>query len=174
VNVRVGGNTQDYATVDEAGTHPELQGKILWKDKANINSNNPTATPPVYLSKDFFYLLANISTFTNVHWYLSIPFNDTNWRLGIVDESQAILGNYLLGYQTANEPDFYLAHGHRTAPYNESTWMGEFGQLVDRLNQDTKYNSAKTQLIVPSIANANGWQLQTVRLVSQGRIAILC
>ncbi|KAH8804268.1 hypothetical protein DL96DRAFT_1474641 [Flagelloscypha sp. PMI_526] len=161
VNVRVGGNTQDYATVDEAGTHPELKHRILYKDKSNINSNNPTATPPVYLSRDFFYLLSNISAFTDVHWYLGIPFNDTNWRLGIATMGPEILGDRLLGFQTANEPDFYAQHGHRTRPYGPAEWMTELHSLVNAMS-DPKYDFARKSFIVPSVAGADGWALQQV------------
>ncbi|KAH8804201.1 glycoside hydrolase family 79 protein [Flagelloscypha sp. PMI_526] len=161
VNVRVGGNTQDHATVDEAGTHPELDRKILWKDHANANSNNPTATPPVYLSRDFFYLLSNISALTDVHWYLGIPFNDTNWRLGIAPMGPEILGDRLLGFQTANEPDFYVSHKHRVAPYGPQEWMTELRSLVNAMN-DPKYDWARKSFIVPSIAGADGWDLQAI------------
>ncbi|KAH8828669.1 hypothetical protein DL96DRAFT_1462855 [Flagelloscypha sp. PMI_526] len=159
LKIRVGGNTQDYATVDVKGEKEDLKNKILWKDYANRKSQNPTETPPVYLSLDFFKLLSSISSFTNVHWYLGIPFNDTNWRLDIVTQGQAILGDHLLGFQTANEPDFFLAHGHRTEPYGPEQWMAELRLLATAL-EDPKYGNAKSQFIVPSIANSNGWTIQ--------------
>lgn len=36
-----------------------------------------------------------------------IPFNDTNWRFHTAEYGQAILGDYLLGLQAGNEPDYY-------------------------------------------------------------------
>ncbi|KAH8825418.1 hypothetical protein DL96DRAFT_1670520 [Flagelloscypha sp. PMI_526] len=141
----------DYATVDMDGTHPELANKILWKDYANRKSQNPTETPPVYLSLDFFRLLRNISSLTNVHWYLGIPFNDTNWRLGIVEKGQEI-------QQTSRT--FTASHGHRDQSYTPDQWMVELRSLVDTMAADPKYAVANTQIIVPSIANSNGWTLE--------------
>lgn len=39
-----------------------------------------------------------------------IPFNDTNWRFATSEYGQAILGDYLLGLQAGNEPDYYEAY----------------------------------------------------------------
>lgn len=58
-------------------------------------------------------MMRNISGLVNVHWFLGVPFNDTNWRLQIVETGQAILGNYLIGIQAGNEPDLYANHGRR-------------------------------------------------------------
>lgn len=41
---------------------------------------------------------------------LGIPFNDTtDFRLQIAEHGEAILGDKLLGFQAANEPDLYAA-----------------------------------------------------------------
>ena len=37
----------------------------------------------------------------------------TNFQLGIAEEGQAILGDYLLGLQAGNEPDLYARHRRR-------------------------------------------------------------
>ena len=59
-------------------------------------------------------MMRDISGFVNVHWYLGVPFNDSsNWRLAIVEQGQAILGDYLIGIQAGNEPDLYAQHQHR-------------------------------------------------------------
>ena len=59
-------------------------------------------------------MLRNVSDLVNVRWYLGVPFNDTsNFRLQIVEQGQAILGDYLIGLQVGNEPDLYADHGHR-------------------------------------------------------------
>lgn len=43
-----------------------------------------------------------------------IPWYDTtNWRLDIVEKGQEILGDRIIGFQAANEPDLYDDHGHR-------------------------------------------------------------
>ena len=32
---------------------------------------NPTGTPPIDYTPDLFYMMANISNFVNVNWYVS-------------------------------------------------------------------------------------------------------
>ena len=63
VQVRVGGNTQETAVVVD--TLPD--GKIL--QKAVDGTSNPSATPPLDITPDMFYLMSNISTFVNARWW---------------------------------------------------------------------------------------------------------
>ena len=64
VNVRVGGNTQDYATLV-----PSLpNNKII--QKQSTGNTNPTETPTLDFTAEVLYLLGNVSALTNVHWYL--------------------------------------------------------------------------------------------------------
>ncbi len=72
-----------------------------------------TDTPPLIFTPDLIQMMRNISDLVNVHWYLGVPFNDTNWRLQIVETGQAILGDFLIGIQAGNEPDLYANHGRR-------------------------------------------------------------
>lgn len=128
VHIRVGGNTQETASlVDEIADYRDIQ-------KDYSQTTNPTATPPLVYNRDILYMMANISDFVNVKWYLGayfsplssslcelsnlcttgIPFNDTsNFRLQIAEVGQAILGEDLIGLQVGNEPDLYSHHGHR-------------------------------------------------------------
>ena len=108
VHIRVGGNTQETATL--VPSTPD--GRILEKDLSQLT--NPTQTPPLIFTPELIYMLANISSLVDVRWYLGVPFNDSaNWRLGIVEAGQRILGDKLLGLQAGNEPDLYVAHQHR-------------------------------------------------------------
>ncbi|KAH7927999.1 glycoside hydrolase family 79 protein [Leucogyrophana mollusca] len=154
VHVRVGGNTQEYATVV-----PSLSdGKAMEKDKNSIN--NPTETPTLYLTPEIFYMLGNISSLVNVNWYLGIPFNDTsNFRLQIAEISEAVLGDHLLGLQVGNEPDLYVSHGHRSAGYDQANYVGEFGQLVAALAGDANI-PVKNKLISPSVSGT--WSPESV------------
>jgi hypothetical protein len=125
VQVRVGGNTQETAVLV-----PSLaDGKMLEKDLQG--TSNPTLTPPVVFTPEVFHLMRGISSLVNVRWYMGkfhptdllfyplmnlagIPFNDTtNFRLGIAEQGQAILGEYLIGLQAGNEPDLYARHQRR-------------------------------------------------------------
>lgn len=104
VHVRVGGNTQETATlVDQT---PD--GKAITKDKGS--ATNPTQTPALVFTAEIIYMLGNISSLANVKWYLGVPFNDTaNLRLGIAELGEAVLGDNLIGLQIGNEPDLYSA-----------------------------------------------------------------
>lgn len=104
VHVRVGGNTQETATLVDS--IPD--GKAIEKDKTS--ATNPTATPGLIFTAEIIYMLGNISALANVKWYLGIPFNDTaNLRLQIAEVGEAVLGDNLLGLQAGNEPDLYAA-----------------------------------------------------------------
>ncbi|KAJ7742690.1 glycoside hydrolase family 79 protein [Mycena maculata] len=152
VHVRVGGNTQEYAYY--VPTLPEERAI----SKESADTNNPTQTPAVIYTMDLFYLLANISSHVNVHWYLgkfsatSVPFNDTSdFRLQIVEYGEAILGDHLLGIQVGNEPDLYAAHDHRNSSYSPQNYANEFGEMVDALAADSNV-PVKNNLIGPSVS----------------------
>jgi hypothetical protein len=96
--------------------------------------------------------MGNISKLTNTHWYLGIPFfNTTPFALGIAEEGQQILGNYLLGLQAGNEPDLYAAHGHRPSTYTQFDYFGEIGTLVQQIASDPLIPQKNNLLIVPSV-----------------------
>ena len=105
VRVRIGGNTQETATLVAS----IADGKAIEKDKGS--ATNPTQTPALLFTAEIIYMLANISALANVKWYLGVPFNDTaNLRLQIAEVGQAILGDNLIGLQAGNEPDLYAAY----------------------------------------------------------------
>ena len=68
VQIRVGGNTQETAVVVDS--LPD--GKILQKDVDG--TSDPSATPPLDITPDMFYLMANISTFVNAHWWTGVSW----------------------------------------------------------------------------------------------------
>lgn len=147
VQIRVGGNTQDYATYVDSLPNGVIIGKL---NSAAIN--NPTQTPPILYTADMFYLMNNVSSLVGVQWYLGIPFNDTtNLRLQIAEYGDQILGSNILGYQVGNEPDLYSAHGHRPATYGPYDYFGEFGTVVNAVNNDPLIKS-KNKLIAPNLS----------------------
>jgi len=156
VHIRVGGNTQDYATLVDA--IPD--GRIIEKLNSEV-INNPTATPPLLFTRDVFYLMNNITSLVPVKWYMGIPLNDTqNLRLAIAEEGERILGSNILGFQIGNEPDLYARHQHRPLTYKPSDYFGEFADVVNAIAANDKIPT-KNNLIGPSIANAD-WQPQDV------------
>ncbi|KAI0742962.1 hypothetical protein C8Q80DRAFT_945246 [Daedaleopsis nitida] len=148
VHIRVGGNTQETAFVVDS--LPD--GAMIEKDKED--ASNPTSTPVLALTNEFFYMLANVSSLVNIQWYLGIPFNDTaNWRFQIVEKGEAILGDRLLALQAANEPDLYGAHGHRDSNYSPYDFFGEFALFTQAYEADGLV-TRKNNIIAPSTSYA--------------------
>ncbi|KAH9929433.1 glycoside hydrolase family 79 protein [Fomitopsis serialis] len=148
VNVRVGGNTQDYA-VEVTGLS-DNRGICVKKDIDD--TRNPTNTPTLLFTPELLYMLSNVSALINVNWWLGIPFNDTsNWRLDIAETGEAILGDRLLGFQVGNEPDLYALHGHRAANYSVWDYFGEFAEIVEAIAADDNI-PMRNNLIAPSVS----------------------
>ncbi|KAJ7434772.1 glycoside hydrolase family 79 protein [Mycena galericulata] len=160
VRVRVGGNSQESATLVDASDI--IDGKILQKNLTGVTGT--TQTPPLEYSDELLYMMANISALVNVKWFLGIPWFITQpFNLAIVNAAETILGDTLIGYQAANEPDLYNAHGHRPATYGPFDYFGEFSDCVSQLGSDGVDPSgrARTLLLGPSIADA-GWTPEDV------------
>lgn len=170
IHVRVGGNTQETATLVDSIPG----GKAIGKDKTS--TTNPTATPALIFTIEILYMLGNISALADVKWYLGVPFNDTsNLRLQIAEVGEAVLGDNLLGLQVGNEPDLYAAyvflfrlansmqkvvfpcllymnsHGHRPSTYSPWDYFGEFATMIQAINNDSNI-PVKNNLIGPSVA----------------------
>ncbi|KAF9806697.1 hypothetical protein IEO21_08591 [Rhodonia placenta] len=149
VNIRVGGNTQETATLVQS--LPDM--KMV--EKQEMAGNNPTETPALLYTPDILYLLSNISALVNTKWYLGIPLNDTsNLRLAIAEYGERILGDNLLGLQVGNEPDLYARHGHRASTYGPYDYFGEFGQVVAAMQADPNI-SVSNNLIAPNVATGD-------------------
>ncbi|KAJ6627347.1 glycoside hydrolase family 79 protein [Mycena sp. CBHHK59/15] len=155
VRVRVGGNTQETATLV-----PSLaNGKIMQKEAQD--TANPTHTPALLFTTDVLYMLANISALVNVEWYLGIPLNDTSHlRLGIAEAAESILGDKLIGFQVGNEPDQYASHGHRPTTYGPADFSSDFGVVEAALRADPKVPVVNGKLLGPSLSGQ--WQPQQV------------
>lgn len=147
VHIRVGGNTQETAVLVDS-----LPGGVMVA-KEHGTTNDVTATPTLLYTAEVFYTMANISALVNTKWFLGIPFNDTNnLRLGIAEVGEAVLSGpgYLLGFQVGNEPDLYAAHQNRPSTYSPSDYFGEFGVVVNAVNNDVNI-PVKNNLVAPSI-----------------------
>ncbi|KAJ7457799.1 glycoside hydrolase family 79 protein [Mycena latifolia] len=150
VMIRVGGNTQESATLVDVLDN----GRILEKNLTGVTGT--TQTPPLDFTRDLLYLMRNISDFVNVHWFMGIPwFVTTPFDLSIVTAADEILGDYLLGLQAGNEPDMYQLHGHRGGTYGPFDYGGEFSDLLAQMDATgaDPTGRAKTVLIGPNIAN---------------------
>ncbi|EIW64921.1 glycoside hydrolase family 79 protein [Trametes versicolor FP-101664 SS1] len=146
VHIRVGGNTQETAFLVES--LPD--GAMIEKDKED--ASNPTSTPVLAFTPELLYMMANVSSLINARWYLGIPFNDTSdFRFQIAEQGEAILGDNLLGFQAANEPDLYAAHGHRPSTYGPFDFFGEYALLTQAYQNDSAI-PVKNNLIAPSVS----------------------
>ncbi|KAK7033434.1 Glyco-hydro-79C domain-containing protein [Favolaschia claudopus] len=155
VRVRVGGNTQDSATLVDT-----LPGNKMMQKEAQ-DTANPTKTPGTMFTSEVLKMLANISGLVNVNWYLGVPMNDTsNLRLGIAEVGEAILGDRLLGFQIGNEPDQYAGHKHRPEGYSPQDYSNEFGAIDAALRADGKVSAVNGKLFGPSLSGV--WQPQDV------------
>ena len=66
VHVRVGGTTQDYASLVDA--LPQANGSDV--QQLAGNNTNPTSIPTLLYTDDFLYMLNNVSNLVPVKWYL--------------------------------------------------------------------------------------------------------
>ncbi|KAI9058696.1 glycoside hydrolase family 79 protein [Trametes sanguinea] len=154
VTIRVGGNTQETATLV-----PSLPNNaMIAKDKQD--ASNPTETPVLDFTAEMLYLLGNVSALVNARWYLGIPFNDTsNLRLQIAEAAETILGDKVLAFQVGNEPDLYADHGHRSPGYNQTDYFNDFGIVVNAIQNDAQIPT-RGNLVAPSLQGA--WSLESV------------
>ncbi|TBU60015.1 hypothetical protein BD310DRAFT_947603 [Dichomitus squalens] len=159
VRVRVGGNSQETATL--VGSLPN--NSMIEKAASAVVSNSRTypkcellstaqaQIPALIFTDELLYLLNNVSHLVSAKWYLGIPMNDTSHlRLQIAEQADAILGDNVLGYQVGNEPDLYATHGSRPPTYGVQDYFNEFGTVVDGLKSDQKITEASTKLVAPS------------------------
>ncbi|KAJ7453359.1 glycoside hydrolase family 79 protein [Mycena galericulata] len=158
VMIRVGGNTQESATLVD--TLPN--GRILEKNHTGVTGT--TQTPPLDYTRDLLYLMRNISSFVNVHWFLGIPWFITDpFNTAIVTAAEEVLGDYLLGLQAGNEPDMYSIHGHRPDTYSPDDYIGEWSDFLSQVANSSADPSgrARTLLVGPNIAD-HGWTPEEV------------
>lgn len=152
VMIRVGGNTQESAKLVADGVIPD--GRVLTKNLTGVTGT--TQTPPLEFSRDLLYMMRNISSFVNVHWFLGIPWFVTQpFDTSIITAADEILGDYLLGLQAGNEPDMYFIHGHRAETYSPFDYGGEFSDLLTQVaaNNADPSGKAMSKLIGPNIAD---------------------
>ncbi|KAJ7146974.1 glycoside hydrolase family 79 protein [Mycena epipterygia] len=158
VMIRVGGNTQESATLV-----PVLDnGRVLEKNLTGVTGT--TQTPPLDYTTDLLYMMRNVSSMVNVHWFLGVPWFVTQpFDTAIVSASQAILGDYLLGLQAGNEPDMYALHQHRNDTYSPFDYGGEVSDFLAQIASDgaDPEGRAKNLLVAPNIANFN-WKNEQV------------
>ncbi|KAF8141081.1 hypothetical protein K438DRAFT_2030235 [Mycena galopus ATCC 62051] len=154
VRVRIGGNTQETATMVQ--TLPD--GRMMEKKNSSDEYLSQMFTPPLLYTPEVLYMLANISSLVDVGWYLGIPLNDTqNLRLKIAEVAEQVLGDKLLGLQVGNEPDH---QGHRPPTYSPTDYFNDFGIVDAALRADPRISSVDGKLIGPSVSG--NWDLQDV------------
>ena len=66
-HVRIGRNTQDYATLSNSLS----QGNAI--QNLSVDPNDPTATPTLLFARDLLYMMNNIFNLVPVKWHLPFP-----------------------------------------------------------------------------------------------------
>src|SRR6266576_3262183 len=112
VNIRVGGSSQESAVMVQNTTN----GKLIVRDTNNTNgivshsrcisfvelNNAPARIPSIIFKEDLLYMMANISAFTNIRWFLGMePFNNHDSLLTSC-------------YRYPVQPNKPVSFGHRT------------------------------------------------------------
>ena len=175
VYCRVGGNTQELATVVPEGLP---NGTAI--EKPQIGSDRvsflflyfmddhlrffKTFTPTLLISPTLIYAMGNISNLVPVKWFLGVPFNDTeNPRTLLAEIAQKTLGDNLLGLQLGNEPDLYHNNDLRNTSYTPDEYTVEWGEVLqDYINDQSITNNS--QFIAPSVCcgDSIGWKPEDV------------
>ncbi|EIM80386.1 glycoside hydrolase family 79 protein [Stereum hirsutum FP-91666 SS1] len=146
VLVRVGGNTQEQAA---------MVSSLPNSTSVSMSTGSLQWTP------DLLYTMANISALTNTRWLLGIPwFQASPFVLDIVHQGEQILGDKVIGYQAANEPDLYARHGNRPSTYTAQDYVNEVGALVDQISTDSAIPMKNNLLVAPSLAG--NWNLSAI------------
>lgn len=147
--VRVGGNSQDSATVD-------ANQKEIIKIKpggGKGGSKNPNDTPSVTLGLTFFKTLRAISDHVNVQWIIGLPlvFSTPSSAEQIAAYAASFIGDHLWALQLGNEPDLYERHGKRPAPYGPQQYIQEFNDTSSAvLTGDSDLFNRSQIFIAPS------------------------
>ncbi|KAG8951956.1 hypothetical protein FRC04_005289 [Tulasnella sp. 424] len=131
LTIRVGGNSQDRATLNLEGNP---NGRTIEKYKGNTAA--PTETPEVHFTLDLLRVMAEISKHVNVRWFFGIPFLRTNSDDNasvVVQQAMSILGDRLLGLQLANEPDLYGKHLKKWPEYSITDFLNETNYMIGDL-----------------------------------------
>ncbi|KAF7985563.1 hypothetical protein HWV62_3829 [Athelia sp. TMB] len=148
VHIRVGGNSQETATMV---SYSLPNGTFL--EKSAVVAADTTQTPALLFDPDLIYTMGNISALIDgVKWYLGVPMNDTsNLRLAIAEYGETILGNNLLGLQVGNEPDLYGRDqfGGRPTTYSPQNYFTDFGLVMTGINNDANI-PVKSNIVGPS------------------------
>ncbi|KAJ7745668.1 glycoside hydrolase family 79 protein [Mycena metata] len=156
VRVRIGGNTQETATLVSSLPDDKMMEKVNTTDDPL-----EMLTPPLLYTPEVIYMLANISALVNVQWYLGIPLNDTqHLRLAIAEVAEKVLGDNVLGFQVGNEPDQYAIHNHRPITYGPEDYSDDFGVVEAAMRADPNISSVVGKLIGPSVSG--NWKLEDI------------
>lgn len=143
VAIRVGGNSQEQATIIPAWA--PLVGPTINKTANPVQVPGFTSSPLLTVSEDLLYAMNNISALVGAEWYFGLPFLNEQEIPTVIEDVTSILGANLLGFQMANEPDLYESHGKKPAPYQIPEYMADWQRVK------TTYASGSTNLIAPNV-----------------------
>ncbi|KAG9004449.1 hypothetical protein FRB90_010885, partial [Tulasnella sp. 427] len=131
ITIRVGGNTQDKATLNLNGNP---NGHTIQKYQGNDAAK--TETPEVHFTLDLLLVMAEISKLVNANWFFGIPFVNSNADGNaalVLQNVESLLGSNLLGLQMANEPDLYSINQKKASTYSIPDFMGDTSYMIQNL-----------------------------------------
>ncbi|KAG8936126.1 hypothetical protein FRC03_011160 [Tulasnella sp. 419] len=152
VSVRLGGNSQEKGTL--VPSLAPWAHDIINKTEDLTKPPGGTAAPIVTYSEDLLYAMSNISSLVNVGWYFGLPFLNEAQITPVANSVSSILGPTLQGLQSGNEPDLYLSHLRRKAPYGIPEFIADWGRVKDA------YLPNRNDLIAPSVCCS--WSIDDV------------
>ncbi|KAG9013661.1 hypothetical protein FRB94_001223 [Tulasnella sp. JGI-2019a] len=144
ISIRIGGNSQEKATLVPA-ISPPLSGATINKTVDPIALAHNSGTPLLTFSEDLFYAMNNASSLVGIGWYFGLPFLNPSQIQNVANTASTILGSNLLGFQLANEPDQYQAHGNEPLPWGIPDYMNTWGSVR------SQYLPSRTDLIAPNV-----------------------
>ena len=140
--IRVGGNVSDYSTYKADGPSVSLP-------KATVLSAENIRQLKTFLDATGWKLI----------WGLNLGGNDLD---NAVQEARAVIetmGASLLALEAGNEPDLFVAAGHRKAPYDYTAWHAEYRSYKTAIRAALP----NAPFAGPDLAGATDWMVSFAR-----------
>lgn len=140
--IRVGGNVSDYSTYKAAGPS-------AWLPKATVLSVENIRQLKTFLDAAGWKVI----------WGLNLGGNDLD---NAVQEARAVVGTMgasLLALEIGNEPDLFVAAGHRKAPYDYAAWHAEYRRYKTAIRAALP----SAPFAGPDLAGATDWMASFAR-----------
>jgi hypothetical protein len=134
--IRVGGNVSDFSTYKPAGPSAALP-------KATVLAAENIRQLKTFLDATGWKLI----------WGLNLGDDDLENAVAEARTVMAMMGPRLLALEVGNEPDLFVAAGHRKAPYDYAAWLADYR----RYKAAIRAALPNAPFAGPDLAGATGW-----------------